>query len=263
MDLDEKVFIKVGNDDDFIDEENTSIRIPVCLVLDASSSMLRILDDLTGVAPARKEFRDGQWWNIYEGDFTTYMSLMVKGVNLLYEGIREDADAADACEIAIVSFSDNVSVVENFSPVTNKRPFQELEVGDNTNMGAGILKALDLLENRKENYRMKDVSYKQPWLFIFTDGDPTDIDKVNEAAERCKKLNDSRKLTVYPISLGDEVNMDVLKKFCFGDITAPLPLKKEEITKFFRYLSASISAFNENADNDTGTNVFDFDEDFE
>ena len=98
---------KYATEDDLI--YNTSTRIPVCLVVDTSSSMLRITDDLTGVAPTRQEFRDGQMWNIFEGDYNTSMTQVVEGVNRFYDAIREDELAKDSCEIAIVTFDDSES----------------------------------------------------------------------------------------------------------------------------------------------------------
>lgn len=243
-----------------IDLDNTATRIPVCLAIDVSSSMLTILDDLTGVAPARKEFRDGQWWDIYEGDFTTYMSLMIKGVNQLYDDIKADSVAAKSCEIAIVSFSDDVRVLENFSPIQNKKPFDVTDCGDNTNLGAGVERALDMLENRKEIYKQNDINYRQPWLFIFTDGTPTDIEKTEKVIERCRNLSENKKLVVYPLLIGEGANKELLQRFCFGDIQSPIPLNEGNIGRFFKVLSRSFSS----SGNTTQTTPqFVFDDDFE
>ena len=50
-------------------ETNPTVRVPICLCLDVSGSMNRIIGgDIRKTG--RKEFRDGQWWSIVEGGIT-------------------------------------------------------------------------------------------------------------------------------------------------------------------------------------------------
>ncbi|MCR4911056.1 MAG: VWA domain-containing protein [Bacilli bacterium] len=226
---------KYATEDDLI--YNTSTRIPVCLVVDTSSSMLRITDDLTGVAPSRQEFRDGQMWNIFDGNFNTSMTQVVEGVNRFYDAIREDELAKDSCEIAIVTFDDNVKVLEDFQTIDQKETFKEPPTGDNTNLGAAVNKALDLLDERKQQYKRNGVEYYQPWIIILTDGDATDVEVAKQAQERCRRLEDDKKLTVFAFAIGD-ADKSKLQPFSRRKV---LSIKDDKIKEFFEWLGKSVS----------------------
>ena len=175
---------KYAGEDDLI--FNTSTRLPVCLVVDTSSSMLRILDDLTGVEPARQEFRDGQMWNIFEGDFNTYLKQINAGVNKFYNAIRDNEVAASSAEIAIVTFDDSIKVREDFQTVDAKGEFHvdDSETGDNTNLGAGVKQALEMLEARKQQYKSNGVDYFQPWISFHMYTTPPPQNKYNHDCYR-------------------------------------------------------------------------------
>ena len=74
-----------------------------------------------------------------------------------------------------------VSVV-SFGPVQVHNPFETADIfqppvlvasGD-TPMGAGIAEAMRLVEERKKTYTAAAVAYYRPWVFLITDGAPTD-----------------------------------------------------------------------------------------
>jgi uncharacterized protein YegL len=59
-------------------------------------------------------------------------------------------------------------------------------------MGAGIEKALDMIEARNAIYRASGVAYYRPWLLIITDGAPTD--DVSRAGQRIEEAEGKRKV---------------------------------------------------------------------
>lgn len=109
-----------------------------------------------------------------------------------------------------------------------------------TPMGEAVNLALDLLEQRKEEYKDKGVDYYQPWLVLMTDGEPNgDSRKLQMAIDRTCCMVNSRKLTVFPIGIGSYADMGTLAKF--SPNRSPLKLQGLKFKEFFEWLSKSVS----------------------
>ena len=73
-----------------------------------------------------------------------------------------------------------------------------------------------------------------------TDGVPNgNPEQLNRAINRTRKMVDERKLTVFPIGLGNESDMSVLDKFSPG--RKALKLQGMKFQEFFAWLSKSVS----------------------
>lgn len=225
-----------GGDDDLI--FNTASRIPVCLCVDTSASMLKITSLEGAVDTGREEFRDGRNWRIYEGGHTILGDL-VNAINAFYDAIRSNEQAKLSCEIAIVTFNDVVNCKDEFATIDRKENLDasDFDCDGDTSMGAGVEKALDLLEQRKNEYKANGVDYFQPWIVILTDGVPTD--DTSNAVNRCLDLEAAGKLTVFPIALNDEVDMEVLSTFSAK--RKPIKIKEGKLDSFFEWLGKSVS----------------------
>jgi len=90
------------------------------------------------------------------------------------KGIKRDDLASKRVDLAVVTFGNGVNVIHDFSGVDEFEP-PTLTAEGSTPMGEAILKGIDLIENRKQEYKAKGVDYYRPWLFLLTDGQPTDM----------------------------------------------------------------------------------------
>ncbi len=77
--------------------------------------------------------------------------------------------ASRRVEVSIVTFDRNINVVQDFVTADQFTP-PILTAQGLTTMGAGIHKSLDLIQERKAQYRSNGVAYYRPWIFMITDG---------------------------------------------------------------------------------------------
>ncbi len=148
--------------------ENPENRCPVILLLDTSSSMA------------------GQ--PIQE---------LGRGVRVFKEDVQRDTKAALSVEVAIVTFGP-VRLVQDFVTIDQLTP-PELVADGYTPMGEAINYAIDLLEGRKEIYKANGIQYYRPWIFMITDGAPTDSWQM--AAERVRLGEADRKFCFFTVAV--------------------------------------------------------------
>ncbi|ONI42899.1 hypothetical protein AN640_06975 [Candidatus Epulonipiscium fishelsonii] len=191
---------------------NPTPRIAVCLCLDTSYSMRG-----------------------------TRIKELNEGVRLFYEAIKEDEMAFYSAEISIVTFGKNGAVcLIDFASLELQPDVPRLIAEGMTPMGEAVNLALDLLEDRKKEYRDKGVDYYQPWLVLMTDGEPNGSDiELSRSINRTVDLLEQKKLTIFPIGIGAEADMNILKKY--SPNRQPLKLKGLKFKEFFAWLSNSVS----------------------
>ena len=204
-------------------ETNPTPRVPICLCLDVSGSMGRTND--SGI---------------------TAIQEMINGVNLFYDNLLEDEVARFAAEICVVTFGGNSpELILDFANLDRQeaerqRKISGLTAHGRTPMGEAVNMALDCLKTRKQEYKDAGVDYYQPWLVLMTDGSPNGSEsELQNAISRTKDLANSRKLTVFPIGIGDKADMNCLAKF--SPKRSPLHLKGMNFKEFFEWLSQSVS----------------------
>ncbi len=216
---------------------NPTPRVPICLCLDTSGSMGAVIGDC--VPTGETVFEDGREWQLVSGG-TSRIDELQKGIKAFYDSIREDEMAVYSAEICIVEFNNKANCVLDFANIERQENIPELHAHGDTALGEGVNLALDLLEKRKQEYKDKGVDYYQPWLVLMTDGEANGSqDELERAIARTNKLVDEKKLTVFPIGIGDEAGMQTLKRL--SPKRSPLKLQGIKFNEFFAWLSQSVS----------------------
>ena len=186
--------------------DNAEQRCPVVLLLDTSGSMQgEAIDQLNqGLATFRAE-------------------------------IAEDRLAAKRVDIAVLTFGDTVDTVCQFGVVETFHP-PLLTAKGGTPMGEAVERGLDLLEARKTQYRQSGIPYYRPWMFLITDGTPTD--KWKRAARGVADAEHRKQVAFYAVGV-ENADMDMLGEL---SVRTPLHLRGLAFAELFRWLSSSLGS---------------------
>ena len=155
-----------------------------------------------------------------------------EGLAVFKEELLADSLAAKRVEIAIVSFGP-VQVVNSFQTADHFAP-PRLTAQKDTPMGSAITQGLELLGQRKALYREQGIPFFRPWVFLITDGTPTDDWKT--AASAVRKGEESRAFAFFAVGV-EGANLDILQQI---SIRQPLRLRGLRFRELFQWLSNSM-----------------------
>ena len=157
------------------------------------------------------------------------------GLRQFQDELASDDLAAKRVEVAIVTFGP----VEVRMDFTGAQLFQapRLSVAGDTPMGQAIETGLEMVRARKDAYKKNGIAYYRPWIFLITDGEPTD--SYTAAVEALRDGQRRKHFEFFAVGV-QGANMTVLKQMS-GE-RAPLNLKGLQFREMFRWLSNSLSA---------------------
>lgn len=188
--------------------ENPEPRCPCVLLLDTSASM-------TG----------------------SPIQALNEGLRTFKEDLVKDDLASKRVEIAVISFDNQIKVIQDFVTV-DRFESPVLTAQGQTFMGNGINKALDLIATRKSDYRQHGITYYRPWVFMITDGEPQGEGEkvVMVASDRIKMEENNKQVAFFAVGV-EGANMEKLSEIV---LRTPVKLRGLDFREMFIWLSASM-----------------------
>ena len=188
--------------------ENPEPRCPCVLVVDVSSSM-----------------------------YGKPIDALNEGLARFTEELNNDPLASLRVEVAIITFGSTAEVAQDFV-TADQFEAPTLVANGVTMMSAGINLALNKIEERKRMYRDNGIDYYRPWLFLMTDGAPTEEQEVvNAASENLKRAESEKRVAAFSVGV-EGADMDALTEI---SPRRPLMLKGLDFSSMFVWLSQSMS----------------------
>lgn len=193
---------------------NTERRCPVILLQDTSSSMLPVIDEVN------------------------------QGLKELRADLLSDPLASQRVEIAIITFGP-VVLAQDFVTVDQWVP-PRLNASGSTPLGAALGFALQQLRVRKRAYREAGIPYYRPWLWLVTDGAPTDKWQAPVAEVQSEIANGG----VEMFTIGTRnADFSVLREI--SNPRHPVRLHEARYREMFLWLSQSLKPVSKSSPGDT------------
>ena len=155
-----------------------------------------------------------------------------EGIRLYKSELLADPLAAKRVEVAVVMFGEEVRTVSDFTTAERFEP-PTLRADGSTPMGAAINLGLALVLQRKVAYRANGIPYFRPWIFLITDGAPTD--EWRYAARKVVEGEEHRSFAFFAVGV-EGADFDVLREV---SVRPPLKLQGLRFRDLFQWLSNS------------------------
>jgi uncharacterized protein YegL len=209
--------------------DNPSQRQLCVLVIDASGSMSEIVP---GVNKSR-------------------MQLLNEGLRVFHQDLLSDETASNRVRLAIVLVGgpqDDAALMLDWTDVADFQPF-DFSPGGLTPLAQGLQIGLQIIEQEKQALRTSGIPYTRPWMFVLTDGGPTDSPaEWQNATAECIDAENKKRCTIFPIGV-EGADMAVLTQISLK--TPPVNMQAAKFKEFFLWLSSSSSAAAKSSPGDT------------
>lgn len=194
-------------DPEFVD--NPEPRCACVLLLDTSGSMGDVKVPKLALSPVQALLRNSP------DKFIRPIDELNAALVAFKEELLLDELAVKRVELSVIQFGPLKGPSEFQTPDLFRPP--QLTVMGDTPMGAAIERAIQAVAARKAEYKQHGISYYRPWIFMITDGEPTDA--WQRAAALVRDGEATRAFAFFAVGTGG-ADFDILRQ-----ISAREPLR--------------------------------------
>lgn len=155
-------------------------------------------------------------------------------LHLFRSELMADSMTAKRVEVAVVTFGP-VELVTDFTAAHNFQP-PLLKANGDTPIGRAVEVGLEILKQRKVRLRENGIDLYRPWIFLITDGEPTD--EWRHLRGLIQQGEEHKSFLFFALGVNN-AKMDVLKQIA---VREPMRLSGVQFRPLFRWLSDSLKA---------------------
>ncbi len=156
------------------------------------------------------------------------------------EVITEDSIARGRVEVCLITFGSSVQVEVPFQLSGQYAP-KKLFAGGLSSLNTALIMALDEIEKRVEAYLASDVVCCTPWIFLLSDGYPSDMERFEEACGKLHQKIIDKKVNFFPMAVGN-ADVDFLRRYFPPEMEGPvLNGTMEELEDVLTWFAGQVS----------------------
>lgn len=162
---------------------------------------------------------------------------LMEGFNQFFKQTSTDELAMKRVDIAMIQFGNDVRTIQDFIPLSKavEMPLPALAADGQTPMGEAIEKAVQMVRDRCRVYDEAGIPHYKPWIFMITDGEPTD--DITNAKTLIRQREDTGRLKFFSVAVNG-ANTTILSSLSKRTIQAT---EKDQFKDIFNWISKSMS----------------------
>jgi len=178
------------------------------------------------------------------GSMMNSMNELHQGLDSFRMALQQDEQASGCADVSLIAFNSGVQTIIPFCPASVFSPPQ-LQAGGGTSMNGAIIEGLRVIEERKALYKSYGISYFRPWMFLLTDGTPTDTNMEGQARQMLQSAITGNKINFFPMGIGN-ADLQRLRSYA-GPNGTVLKADQQNFREAFVWLSNSLSVISNSA----------------
>ena len=161
------------------------------------------------------------------------------GINRFKMEVCQDKQTRDILDVAIIQFSDDYSVFQDFVPIEYMDTVDLIAEGS-TRYTEPIRAAIQMVDDRSRFYRRSGTEPYKPWIIFVTDGAP--LDNIKAVTQEVNDMQNAGKARFIALGVG-EYDSDTLKSLT--DVV--FRMDGTDFSSFFNWVGKSMRSVSQSS----------------